>query len=1010
MNPFTNTSVEPQAALNLAESSQAPERWTSGMSAGSAMCWIGRRGAMGWLAAWLFLASFIGSPVKGQTVTATVSAGANPDAIAVNPTTNKIYVGDFYGNPSGITVIDGKTNTTKALTTITGQVAVAVNPLTNKIYFVDGYNYLTVVDGSSDTVTATVTVGLDPVAVAVNPATNMIYVANQNGSTVSVIDGTSNTVTHTINLTGGPNTLQGFVPLSLYVNPVTNKIYVTCQSADMLIDGQTNNVAQLAYTGGLVSGGPIGVNPVTNTIYALIGGNSTVLVMDQSTNPPTLTTTVSSNLLAPLDVALNPVTNTAYVLNTLIDDVTAIDGTSYATTLVKDTNANGPIAVTVNPTTNQIYVANSRSGNVTVINGTTYGTTLAVGSNPVAIAANPVTNTVYVANYDSSNVTVIAGTGTAQAIPLTTTITPLAGNQASSSTPTFSFSAASTFAPVAPPVEAVYFQVDSMQGQWTQATNTGGGNFSGTTASLQNGSHTLYAFATDGQDATSTITGAQSSPLIGSIASYTFSVAGSGSSFSVSPSPLAFGSQTQGTTSSAKSLTVTNTGSTSLSIGSVVEGGVDAVDFPIGSDTCNGAALAANATCTVSIKFAPTTTAPESATLMFTDNASDSPQVVNLTGTGTAPVATASTTALSASATSISVGASVTLTATVTPASGTPTPTGTVTFKDGSTTLGAATLNSSGVATYNASSLAVGAHSITASYGGDSRNLASASSTVSVSVAAASTTTGLTASASSAVVGASITFSATVTGGTGSFMPTGTVTFKDGATTLGTGTLNASGVATYATSALAAGAHSVVASYGGDTNNAASASSAVSVTIWPGPPDFTLALSPGSGSFKAGQPASVTITITSVNGFNAATSLACGSLPTNTACNFSSSSVTPGSAGTATSTLTIDTDTKVTASAEQPGGASPGGVPFQKPELAAGVLVCFLIPLLGARNRKLRRLLLGLTCLGFLAVFVSAGLSGCGAGPTTPKGTYSIQVTGTSGSASHSATYSLTVQ
>src|SRR5581483_824643 len=100
-----------------------------------------------------------------------------------------------------------------------------------------------------------------------------------------------------------------------------------------------------------------------------------------------------------------------------------------------------------------------------------------------------------------------------------------------------------------------YFQVDSMQGSWTQASSAGGGNFSGATAALQNGSHTLYAFATDGQDATSTITGAQSSPLVGSIASYTFSVAGSGSPFSASPSPLAFGNQTMGTTSSAKTLT-----------------------------------------------------------------------------------------------------------------------------------------------------------------------------------------------------------------------------------------------------------------------------------------------------------------------------------------------------------------------------------------------------------------------------------------------------------------------
>lgn len=1014
MNVLTSTSAESKATLHRTDSLEPAAGRIQSMRARCVGDWKRRHGWVGWLGTSLLLASFTCLPVKGQTVVATVPAGLGPTAVAVNPRTNKIYVADFFGNANGITVIDGKTNTSKTLTTYTGQTAVAVNPLTNMIYFVDAFNYLTVVDGTNDTVVTPlpgVLVGGDPVAVAVNPAKNLIYVANQTGSTVSVIDGTNNTVKETLNLTGGPNLLQGFGPSALFVDPVTNQVYVTCQSATMLIDWATNSVSQLAYTGGLVGGGPVGVNPVTNTLYAVEGGDSTVLVIDETTNPAT-EQTVSTDLAAPFDVALNPVTNKTYVLNTIGPGVTVIDGNnSNATSQVSDPNAKNPSAVTVNPMTNKVYVTNSGSNNVTVINGATdatgatYGGTVNVGTDPVAIAENPVTNMVYVANNSSNNVTVIAGTGTAQTIPITTTITPLTGDKTSSASPTFTFSAVSTFAPTAPPVEAVYFQVDSEQGPWSQATSTGGGNFSGAAASLSQGSHTLHAFATDGQDATSTITGMQSSPLIGSIASYTFSVTASGPAFSASPSPLAFGNQTQGTTSSAKTLTITNTGTASLSISSVVEGGIDAVDFPIGSDACNGAALAAGATCAVSVKFAPTTTAAESATLTFTDNASGSPQVVNLTGSGTAPVATASTTALSASATSIAVGSSVTLTATVTPASGTPTPTGTVTFKDGTTALGTGTLNSSGVATYSTSALAEGAHSITASYSGDSRNLASNSSAVAVTVAAASSTTALTASAPSGVVGASITFTATVTGGTGSLKPTGTVTFHDGSTTLGTGALNASGVATYSTSALAAGSHSVTASYGGDTNNAASVSSSVAVTIWPGPPDFTLALSPASGSYKAGTPATVTVTITSVNGFNATTALACGSLPKNTVCDFSSVSVTPGVSGTMTSTLTIDTDTK-------PKTTARAGRPFGQPVLAAGTALAFLlIPLFGARNRKLRRMLVTLSYLGLLAALASAGISGCGGGgPTTPKGTYSIQVTGTSGSLSHSATFSLTVQ
>ncbi len=92
----------------------------------------------------------------------------------------------------------------------------------------------------------------------------------------------------------------------------------------------------------------------------------------------------------------------------------------------------------------------------------------------------------------------------------------------------------------------------------------------------------------------------------------------------------------------------------------------------------------------------------------------------------------ASTTNLSVNPNPASVGASVTLTATVTGN----TPTGTVTFQDGSTTIGTGSI-SAGVASFTTSSLAVGGHSLTASYAGDAGNLTSTSGAVLFSVNAA---------------------------------------------------------------------------------------------------------------------------------------------------------------------------------------------------------------------------------------------------------------------------------
>jgi hypothetical protein len=92
------------------------------------------------------------------------------------------------------------------------------------------------------------------------------------------------------------------------------------------------------------------------------------------------------------------------------------------------------------------------------------------------------------------------------------------------------------------------------------------------------------------------------------------------------------------------------------------------------------------------------------------------------------------TTTLSSSANPSYVGQPVTLTATVTPTSGTGTPTGTVTFSQGTTSLGTATLNSSGQATITTSALAPGADPITASYSGDTNFAPSTSSTLTQTV------------------------------------------------------------------------------------------------------------------------------------------------------------------------------------------------------------------------------------------------------------------------------------
>ena len=199
----------------------------------------------------------------------------------------------------------------------------------------------------------------------------------------------------------------------------------------------------------------------------------------------------------------------------------------------------------------------------------------------------------------------------------------------------------------------------------------------------------------------------------------------------------------------------------------------------------------------------------------------------------------ATTVALTSSAAPAAFGQWVQFTATVAPVSpGAGTPTGLVTFTDGKTTIGTAPLVN-GMATLATTSLGIGGHSITATYGGDANDVGAASSAISQSVQKATTSTVLK-SRGGPVVGQAITFTATIrTAQPGSATPTGTVTFYDGTAVLGA-VPSLGGVATLTTSALTVGKHSITAVYNGDANTAASATSRLTQSVAQSPTITTL--------------------------------------------------------------------------------------------------------------------------------------------------------------------------
>jgi hypothetical protein len=271
---------------------------------------------------------------------------------------------------------------------------------------------------------------------------------------------------------------------------------------------------------------------------------------------------------------------------------------------------------------------------------------------------------------------------------------------------------------------------------------------------------------------------------------------------------------------------------------------------------------------------------------------------------------------------------------------------------------------------------------------------------------AASKTT-LTASSTQVNPLQSVTLTAQVASTTAG-TPTGTVSFYDGGTLLGTAML-VNGTATYSATALSAGAqHILSASYNGDVNFTPS-SSTTTVTVTVGSLDFSLSLSGLAGqTVTAGNTATYQFGVAPLYGqYPGTVTFSVSGLPAGATATFSPSSVA-ANGGTQAITLTIQTAaTTAMTSPWQPGRAWP-----------LTTLAILLIPFSCARNlrrhgRKLGQKAAFLLLLLVSILGISALTTGCG-GHTGFAGqtghTYDLTVTATSGTVSHSATVTLTIE
>jgi YVTN family beta-propeller protein len=328
------------------------------------------------------------SPVSTQAQLSPPSSGlTNPRAIVFNPVARKVYAVDT--DHGAVQIYSDATKQMRRVRVGAEPVSIAVNTANGRAYVANaGDGTLTILDGFSDAVVATVPIGSHPYSVAVNSATGKVYVTHTFGDQLSILDGTTNT----------PSDLKTGSSDLIAINSRTGTIYLLGYGgAVKVLDGASQQFNER----------PVGrhawaltLSEVTGTVYVTRIENADLAVI----NPDSANLSTLPAGEIPCAIAVNFQANQLYVTNYGDNSVSVIDASSGRKTATVPVGRH-PKAIAFDASRNLVYVANTSDGTVTVIDAANNGVvaTLTAGKNPYALAVVPGSSRLYVANEADDN-------------------------------------------------------------------------------------------------------------------------------------------------------------------------------------------------------------------------------------------------------------------------------------------------------------------------------------------------------------------------------------------------------------------------------------------------------------------------------------------------------------------------------------------------------------------------------------------------------------------------------